>query len=93
MIDDTDAWICYRWLAVYLTINPFNVFLVWLVARSPTRNRACARTIGCPSAEDRGFVASLMRRVTEPGKVTGWIAPPEIGINNTPLDYDYVRLN
>ena len=46
-----------------------------------------------PSAEDRGFVASLMRRVTEPGKVTGWIAPPEIGINNTPLDYEYVRLN
>ena len=28
-----------------------------------------------PSAEDRGFVASLMRRVTEPGKVAGWIAP------------------
>jgi hypothetical protein len=23
----------------------------------------------------------------------GWIAPPEIGINNTPLDYEYVRLN
>ena len=32
-------------------------------------------------------------RVTEPGKVAGWIAPPEIGINNTPLDYEYVRLN
>jgi hypothetical protein len=25
--------------------------------------------------------------------VAGWIAPPEIGINNTPLDYEYVRLN
>ena len=46
-----------------------------------------------PSAEDRAFVASLMQRVTEPGKVAGWIAPPEIGINNTPLDYKYVRLN
>jgi len=46
-----------------------------------------------PSLEDRGFVASLMRRVTDPGKVAGWIAPPEIGINNTPLDYEYVRLN
>ena len=46
-----------------------------------------------PTAEDRGFVASLMQRVTEPGKVAGWIAPPEIGINNTPLDYEYVRLN
>jgi benzoyl-CoA 2,3-dioxygenase component B len=46
-----------------------------------------------PSAEDRGFIASLMQRVTEPGKVAGWIAPPEIGINNAPLDYEYVRLN
>jgi benzoyl-CoA 2,3-dioxygenase component B len=46
-----------------------------------------------PTAENRGFVASLMRRVTEPGKVAGWIAPPEIGINNTPLDYKYVRLS
>jgi len=46
-----------------------------------------------PSAADRTFVASLMRRVTEPGKMAGWIAPPEIGINNTPLDYEYVRLN
>ena len=32
-IDDTDARVCFRWLAVYLTINPFNVFLVWLVER------------------------------------------------------------
>jgi benzoyl-CoA 2,3-dioxygenase component B len=46
-----------------------------------------------PTPEDRGFVASLMQRVTEPGKVAGWIAAPEIGINNTPLDYEYVRLN
>jgi benzoyl-CoA 2,3-dioxygenase component B len=37
-----------------------------------------------PSAEDRGFVNSLMRCVTEPGKVAGWIAPPKIGINNEP---------
>jgi len=46
-----------------------------------------------PSAEDRDFVGGLMRRVTEPGKVARWIAPPEIGLNNTPLDYEYVRLN
>jgi benzoyl-CoA 2,3-dioxygenase component B len=46
-----------------------------------------------PSPEDRGFVASLMRRVTEPGKVAGWMAPPEIGINNTPRGFAYVRLN
>jgi len=46
-----------------------------------------------PSAEDRTFVTGLMQRVTEPGKVAGWIATPEIGINNSPLDYEYVRLN
>jgi benzoyl-CoA 2,3-epoxidase subunit B len=43
--------------------------------------------------EHRGFVASLIRRATEPGKVAGRIAPPEIGINSTPFDYEYVRLN
>ena len=46
-----------------------------------------------PSSEDRAFVASLMRRVTEPGKMAGWLAPPEIGITNTPLNYEYVRLS
>jgi benzoyl-CoA 2,3-dioxygenase component B len=46
-----------------------------------------------PSAEDRAFVGSLMQRVAEPGKVAGWIAPPEIGIDNLPAAYEYVRLN
>jgi small-conductance mechanosensitive channel len=32
-IDDADARTCSRWFAVYLTINPFNVFLIWLVER------------------------------------------------------------
>ena len=34
-----------------------------------------------------------MQRVTEPGKMAGWIAPPESGINDLPLDYEYVRLH
>ena len=46
-----------------------------------------------PSPADREFVHSLMQRVVEPGKITGWIAPPERGINNLPLDYEYVRLH
>jgi benzoyl-CoA 2,3-dioxygenase component B len=45
-----------------------------------------------PSADDRTFVASLMQRVVEPGRMAGWIAPPERGINDLPLDYEYVRL-
>jgi benzoyl-CoA 2,3-epoxidase subunit B len=46
-----------------------------------------------PSEEDRAFVGSLMRRVTEPGKVAAWIAPPDGGVNNLPTSYEYVRLN
>jgi benzoyl-CoA 2,3-dioxygenase component B len=46
-----------------------------------------------PSEGDRSFVRGLMQRVTEPGKVAGWLAPPEIGINNLPFAYEYVRLN
>jgi benzoyl-CoA 2,3-dioxygenase component B len=46
-----------------------------------------------PSERDRAFVGSLMQRVTEPGKFAGWIAPPDGGINNLGLAYEYVRLN
>jgi benzoyl-CoA 2,3-epoxidase subunit B len=46
-----------------------------------------------PTEQDRGFVASLMKRVTEPGKFAGWIAPPDGGINNLGLAYEYVRAN
>ena len=46
-----------------------------------------------PSEQDRAFVGSLMQRVTEPGKFAGWIAPPDGGIDNLGLAYEYVRLN
>jgi benzoyl-CoA 2,3-dioxygenase component B len=46
-----------------------------------------------PSDADRVFVHSLMKRVVEPGKMAGWIAPPDRGINSMPVDYEYVRLN
>jgi benzoyl-CoA 2,3-dioxygenase component B len=46
-----------------------------------------------PSAEDRAFIASLMQPVTEPGKIAGWIAPPDRGINNLSPQYEYVRLS
>ena len=46
-----------------------------------------------PTAEDRAFVASLMGRVVEPGRFAGWIAPPVVGINRQPLDFDYVRFD
>ncbi len=46
-----------------------------------------------PSEADRAFVKSLMQKVTGPGKMAGWIAPPERGINNLAVDYEYVHLN
>ena len=46
-----------------------------------------------PSAEDRAFVASLMGRVVTPGKFANWIAPPPVGINGNPLNFEYVRFN
>ena len=46
-----------------------------------------------PTPGDMAFVDSLMRRVTAPGKIAGWIAPPSRGINGKPWDFEYVRFN
>ena len=53
---------------------------------------ANVRTYGLPSLEDRAFVQNLMQRVTEPGKMAGWLAPPERGINNLSISHEYVHL-
>jgi len=44
-----------------------------------------------PSAADRAFVASLMGGVTAPGQFAHWIAPPAMGVNRQPVDFEYVR--
>ena len=46
-----------------------------------------------PTDEDFSFVRTLMNRVTEPGKIAAWIAPPMRGIDGKPWDYEYVRFN
>jgi len=46
-----------------------------------------------PTDDDHSFVASLMKRVIEPGKMASWIAPPARGINNMPMDFEYVKLS
>jgi benzoyl-CoA 2,3-dioxygenase component B len=46
-----------------------------------------------PSEVDRAFVHSLMKKVAQPGKMAAWIAPPERGINNLAVDYEYVKLH
>jgi benzoyl-CoA 2,3-dioxygenase component B len=45
-----------------------------------------------PSAEDRASVAALMVPEYEYGKFAGWIAPPKTGINDQPVEFDYVHL-
>ena len=51
------------------------------------------RASGCRRDDDRAFVASLMGRVVEPGKFADWIAPPVMGINRQPVDFEYVRFD
>jgi len=46
-----------------------------------------------PSAMDREYVGSLMGRVVEVGKFANWIAPPPIGINRQPVNFEYIRFN
>jgi benzoyl-CoA 2,3-epoxidase subunit B len=44
-----------------------------------------------PTAADYAFVKSLMGRVTDKGRFANWIAPPAIGVNKQPMDFEYVR--
>lgn len=44
-----------------------------------------------PTEDDRLYVISLMKPVTEIGKFANWIAPPARGINNQAVDFEYVR--
>ena len=44
-----------------------------------------------PTEVDKTHVRGLMHPVLEPGKIAGWIAPPSTGINDKPVDYEYVH--
>jgi benzoyl-CoA 2,3-dioxygenase component B len=46
-----------------------------------------------PSEGDHEFVGSLMGRVIGPGEFANWIAPPVRGINNLPVEFEYVRFD
>jgi benzoyl-CoA 2,3-epoxidase subunit B len=52
------------------------------------------RNVGAwlPTDEDRARVAELMVAHYEPGDFAGWIAPPKRGINDQPVEFDYVHL-
>ena len=45
-----------------------------------------------PSAKDTEYLLSIMDKpVFEPGKFANYIAPPRRGINQQPIDFEYVR--
>jgi benzoyl-CoA 2,3-dioxygenase component B len=44
-----------------------------------------------PTDADRQHVTSLMKPVTEPGRMASWVAPPASGIGTKPADFEYVR--
>jgi benzoyl-CoA 2,3-epoxidase subunit B len=44
-----------------------------------------------PTDDDRRQVAELMKPEYEPGRFAGWIAPPAVGINEMPVEFDYVH--
>ncbi|MCG8493787.1 MAG: hypothetical protein MI743_19365, partial [Sneathiellales bacterium] len=46
-----------------------------------------------PSKEDGDYIKSLMKPCLEPGEFASWIAPPRIGIDNKPGDFEYVQVH
>jgi benzoyl-CoA 2,3-epoxidase subunit B len=46
-----------------------------------------------PTADDRAFVASLMKPERQPGRYASWISAPTHAINKQPLDLEYVRFS
>ena len=46
-----------------------------------------------PTKADGDFIQSLMVPCYEPGQFAGWIAPPKVGIDNKPGDFEYVKLH
>jgi len=45
-----------------------------------------------PSDGDKDFIESLMKPQTEPAQFASWIAPPRVGIDNKPGDFEYVKI-
>ena len=46
-----------------------------------------------PTGADGDFIQSLMVPCFEPGKYASWIAPPKVGIDNKPGEFEYVKLH
>jgi benzoyl-CoA 2,3-dioxygenase component B len=45
-----------------------------------------------PNEQDKDFIESLMQPQYEAGKFASWIAPPKVGIDNKPGEFEYVKI-
>ena len=45
-----------------------------------------------PTTSDLVYLQSLMQPCHEAGAYASWIAPPRMGINQQPVDYEYVKI-
>ena len=46
-----------------------------------------------PTAGDGDYLHALMQPVRAPGAYASWIAPPRLGIDNRPGDFEYVKIH
>ena len=46
----------------------------------------------CPARAMARITSAAMVQVKTPGKMAGWVAPPDRGINNLPVEYEYVHI-
>ena len=75
-------------------IGEFKSALYDLEGSPLTQEQWTARqTEMLPSGDDQDFVEHLMGEpVLVPGEFASWIAPPRVGIDNKPGDFEYVKL-
>jgi len=53
---------------------------------------ASRRSEFLPNDADKDFIESLMQPQWEAGKFASWIAPPKVGIDNKPGEFEYVKI-
>ena len=59
----------------------------------PKEDWEAKRNEWLPTKADGDFIQSLMVPCYEPGQYASWIAPPKVGIDNKPGDFEYVKLH
>jgi benzoyl-CoA 2,3-dioxygenase component B len=67
-----------------------NVTPAGVIIDDATWNREKSKWL--PTTDDGDFIQSLMKPVSEPGQFASWIAPPRVGIDNKPGDFEYVKI-